>query len=209
MLMGPKFFQDYIDHTIKSISSIRYSASLYDAANAIADCKGVVITTGMGKAGHIAQKMASSLCSLGMPACYLHPGEASHGDVGLISNNSILVVFSTSGKTREVIETVNSAKHLNVKKVIAITSHPDSTIRRQANIVVDIGQIKEAGRLELAPTTSIVIMLVVADLITLMASEVIGTTAEQFALRHHSGYLGEKARKASKNGKNTKRIVRV
>ena len=154
-----------------------------------------IITTGMGKAGHIAEKVASSLCSLGMSAAYLHPGEALHGDVGLIVEGDVVLAFSTSGKTREVVQVARFAKRLKASKVIAVTSHPDGAIRRYADIVVDIGVIEEAGFLGIAPTTSVTVMLVVGDLLASMAAELRGTTMKEFSTRHHGGYLGHKSRK--------------
>jgi len=98
-------------------------------------CKGKVITTGMGKVGIIAAKMATTLSSTGTPACFLHPGEAAHGDLGLVSKNDVMITFSNSGKTREVVETIARAKKLNGMHLIAITGHPDSPIGRQSDVV--------------------------------------------------------------------------
>ena len=158
----------------------------------------VVITTGMGKAGHIAQKASSSFSSLGIPSFYIHPGESSHGDIGVIRPEDVLIVFSTSGKTREVIETVDFSRKLNIGKIIAITSHPDSIIRMEADIVIDMGEIFESGYLNIAPTTSIVIMLVIADMLATNVAEMNGFTMKDFYIRHHGGYLDEKSKKELK-----------
>lgn len=156
--------------------------------------KGKIITTGMGKAGIIMRKFASTLCSLGFSSAHLHPGEASHGDLGLITDKDILFVASTSGKTREVIEIIELAKNINVKNIIGITSHPDSPIREMADYVIDMGIIHEAGYLGLAPTTSILIMLALTDCIALISAEKAGITKEDYSKYHHGGYLGSIAR---------------
>jgi arabinose-5-phosphate isomerase len=175
--------------------------SLVMASESICGCRGKVVTTGMGKAGHAAQKIASTFSSLGIPSCYLHPAEASHGDIGIATRGDILLVFSTSGKTREVIETAELFRRLSAGgidddggKVVSITSHPDSPIRSMSDVVVDIGIVREAGHLSLAPTTSIVVMLVVADAIATMCAWRRGLTKDEFGMRHHGGYLGRKCR---------------
>lgn len=163
------------------------------AINMIVECNGKLITTGLGKAGHAAKKSASSFCSLGIPSSFLHPSEASHGDSGLLGSEDVILAFSTSGKTREVIETLRFAKK-NVKAVIAITSHSDATIRRYADVVLDMGKIQEAGYLSMAPTTSILIMLVISDLLATTVAESKEFGLKDFAEHHHGGYLGAKAR---------------
>jgi len=168
--------------------------SIIAAANSLSNCSGKVITSGMGKNGHIAAKSASTLSSLGISSCYLHPAEASHGDVGIVQPNDVLLVFSTSGKTREVIETIDLVKKLGISKVVSITSHPNSPVRDSSDLVVDIGIIKEAGFLSLAPTTSLVIRLVVSDIIATLCAWKRRFKIEEYALRHHSGYLGRKSR---------------
>lgn len=168
--------------------------SIIEASDAVCACKGKLITTGLGKAGYIAEKSSSSFSSLGIPSCYLHPAQASHGDIGVVQEGDAMLVFSTSGKTREVIETINLARKLNVWKVISVTSHPESPVRSLSDIVIDIGIIREAGYLSLAPTTSSTIMLVVADMLATLCAWRSGITMESFGLRHHSGYLGSLAR---------------
>ena len=103
--------------------------------------RGKIITTGMGKAGIAMRKFASTLCSFGFPAVYMHPGEASHGDLGLINKQDILFVASTSGKTREIVEIISLARNLDVKKVIGITSHPNSPLRDMVDYIIDMGII--------------------------------------------------------------------
>jgi len=194
--------------TIKSLDvlmhHIKNSQSMYDACRVISDGSknnAVVITTGMGKAGHIAQKASSSFSSLGIPSFYIHPGESSHGDIGVVRPGDVLIVFSTSGKTREVVETVDFTRKLKIGKIIAVTSHTDSIIRQKSDITIDMGEICESGYLNIAPTTSIVVMLVIADMLATNAAEMKGFTMEDFYIRHHGGYLGEKSKKEIKNDK--------
>ena len=143
------------------------------------------------------RKFSSTLCSLGFSSCYLHPGEASHGDLGLLKDGDILFVASTSGKTREVLEIMELSRGFDLT-VIGITSHLDSPVRERADIVLDMGIIEEAGQLKLAPTTSILMMLAITDAVALLASEHKGLTKEEFGRFHHGGYLGKKAREENR-----------
>ena len=192
-------FNHFIRHTTKALKAIRSDASLTSACWDIAECHRngkTVVTTGMGKAGHIAQKAASILSSLGIRSIYLHPGEASHGDIGVVGDQDVILAFSTSGKTREVLETIRLARHIAECTVISITSHPDGKIRKCSDLVVDMGAVEEAGYLEIAPTTSTTVMQVLADFIAVTSAEIIGTTMEEYSLRHHGGYLGQKSRES-------------
>lgn len=110
----------------ESIGSIELDEAFSDTVSSILDCNGKVVTTGMGKAGIAMKKFSAILCSFGVPSVYLHPAEASHGDSGIMSEEDILFVASTSGKTREVIETIEIAKKIGVRSIIGITSHSDS-----------------------------------------------------------------------------------
>lgn len=164
------------------------------AVDIIYNCKGKVITTGMGKAGNIAQKMAGTLCSTGTPAAFLHPGEAAHGDLGLLNKGDIILAYSTSGKTREVIEMLQLAHHFGIEKIIGITSHPDSVIRTQSSIVIDMGTIKEPCILGLTPSASTTVMLAISDALALVVMEKKKFTKKGYGLRHHGGYLGSIAK---------------
>lgn len=184
----------FADDIKKAVNTVSVSQDVIAAAIMLSESKHKIVTTGMGKAGHIARKSASTLASLGMPSCFIHPGEAAHGDLGMIKDGDILLVFSTSGKTREVIETIESSKKIGDIKIVALTSHPDAPIRLMADIVVDMGFFEEAGYLNLAPTTSTVMLLIYSDIIATMAADMRGFTVEDFAIRHHGGYLGQKCR---------------
>ncbi len=178
-----------------AISAIPVNAEYERAIHALRDCSGKVLTTGMGKAGHVARKLAATLCSTGTPAAYVHPGEAAHGDLGLISEGDCIMAFSTSGKTREVLEMLElSRHHLGIKTVIGITSHPDSELRRLSDVVIDMGIVKEPCPIGLTPSASIAVMLAIGDALALALMELKGFTKHDFGLRHHGGYLGRKAR---------------
>lgn len=178
-----------------AITNIPLDKNFEKAVAALRKCKGKVITTGMGKAGNIAQKIASTLCSTGTPAVFLHPGEAEHGDLGLLAPGDVIIAFSTSGKTREVIEMLTFAHDLGVETIIGITSHPDSTIRSQCPIIIDMGIITEPCHLGLTPTSSTIVMMAIGDALALVLMKLKKFTRKEYGLRHHGGYLGQKARR--------------
>ncbi len=183
-----------IDAEAEALKRIPLDASFERAIEVILACRGKVITTGMGKAGMIAKKIAGTFSSTGTPAAFLHPGEAAHGDLGLLDRGDVVLAFSTSGKTREVIEMLELAHHFGVERVIGITSHPDSAIRRLCSIVINMGTIHEPCPLGLTPSASTAVMLALGDALSLVVMERRGFTREQYGLRHHAGYLGQKAR---------------
>ena len=178
----------------KAISSIPVSDEFERAVKLLQGCEGKVLTTGMGKAGHIAHKFSATLCSTGTPASFIHPGEAAHGDLGIIEEKDAIVAFSTSGKTKEVLDTLAAGRELGLHTVIGITSHPDSELRELSDVVLDMGTIKEACKFELTPTSSMAVMLAISDALALLLMELNGFTSEDFGRRHHGGYLGKKAR---------------
>lgn len=177
-----------------AISRVRIDDTFEQAVITLRDCRGKVLTTGIGKAGHIARKFAATLCSTATPADFIHPAEAAHGDLGLAARGDVLIAFSTSGKSREVLEISELARHLGVATVIGVTSHPDSELRALADIVLDMGVIEEPCPLGLTPSASMAVMLAISDAIALALMEAKGVTREDYGLRHHGGYLGRKAR---------------
>ena len=177
-----------------AIASVPVTGDFERALDALQACRGKVLTTGMGKAGHVARKFAATLCSTGTPAAYVHPGEAAHGDLGLIGEQDCIVAFSTSGKTREVIEMLELGRQLGLSTVIGVTSHPDSELRDLSDVVIDMGVVREPCPLGLTPSASIAAMLAIGDALALVLMELKQVTAEDFGLRHHGGYLGRKAR---------------
>lgn len=178
----------------EAIASVRVDDDFERAVRTLAACEGKVLTTGIGKAGHIAHKFAATLCSTATPAAFIHAAEAAHGDLGLVGPKDVLVAFSTSGKSREVLEILELARHLGVDTIIGITSHPDSELRNLADFSLDMGVIEEPCPIGMTPSASMAVMLAISDAIALALLEVKGVTREDFGLRHHGGYLGRAAR---------------
>lgn len=183
-----------LDAEAAAIQAVEIDSEFERAVLVVEACKGKVIVTGIGKAGYAAQKFAATLCSTGTPAVFMHPGEAAHGDLGVIGPEDCLFAFSTSGKTREVLEMIELSRHLGPHKVIAITSHPDSELHGLSDIVINMGLITEPCSLGLTPTASIAVMSAIADALALILMERKGFTKKDYGLRHHGGYLGAKAR---------------
>ena len=177
-----------------AIAAVRVTPEFERAVLILRDSKGKVLTTGMGKAGHIARKFASTLCSTGTPASYVHPGEAAHGDLGLIAPDDCIVAFSTSGKTREVVEMLELGRHIGLQTVIGVTSHADSALRRLSDIVIDMGPIVEPCVHGLTPSASTTAMLAISDALALVLMEERRFSKHDFGLRHHGGYLGRVSR---------------
>tara|TARA_Y100001970_G_C14183097_1_gene830943 strand:+ start:1009 stop:1605 length:597 start_codon:yes stop_codon:yes gene_type:complete len=177
-----------------AINSIEVTEEFVKAVSVMQGCTGKIITTGIGKAGHIANKFAATLCSTASQAQFLHPAEAAHGDLGAVSPGDILIAFSTSGKSREVIEILELSRHLGIETVIGITSHPDSELRKYSDVVIDMGEIEEACPLGLTPTSSMAVMLAISDALALALMEQNKISREDYGLRHHGGYLGRAAR---------------
>ena len=178
----------------EAILGLNIDHTFSDAVSELLTCKGKVITTGLGKAGYLARKAASTFSTTGTPSIYLHPADASHGDVGVISSEDVLLALSNSGATREVIETVHFCKSLGAKRVIGITGKLDSKLAELSDILLNIGQIKEPCPLGMTPSASAMAMLALCDALALVTMEQRGFTKKDFAMRHHGGYLGEKSR---------------
>ena len=177
-----------------AINAVNIDDSFVQAVELMLACDGKIITTGIGKAGYIANKFAATLCSTATPAVFVHPAEAAHGDLGLVDDHDVLIAFSTSGKSREVLEILELAKHLGVAKIIGVTSHPDSELRAYADLVLDMGSIDEPCPLGLTPSASMAVMLAISDAVALALMEQKGVSREDWGLRHHGGYLGRAAR---------------
>ena len=158
---------------------------------------GKIIASGMGKAGHVANHMATTLSSTGTPALFLHPSEAQHGDLGIIRENDVLLVLSNSGKTREILELVELSHALHAEiPVIIITGNPDGPLARESKLVLFTGNPAEVCPLELTPTTSATAMAVISDVLVVLMMKRIDFTPMDYSRRHHGGYLGEKSREA-------------
>lgn len=157
---------------------------------------GKLVASGMGKAGQIAMNIATTFASTGTPAVNLHPSEAQHGDLGIIQPNDVLLLISNSGKTREIKELIQLARGLYLDlPIILITGNPDSEVAQAADVVLATGGAPEVCPLGLTPTTSTTMMTVIGDVLVVNTMQATGFTREDYAKRHHGGYLGTQARK--------------
>lgn len=156
---------------------------------------GKVIASGMGKAGQVANNIATTFSATGTPAIFLHPSEAQHGDLGVIRENDVLLVLSNSGKTREILELVALTHQLHPGlPVVLITGNPEGELVEKSVYTLYTGSPGEVCPLGLTPTTSTTVMMVIGDALTVLLMQKIGFTAADYARRHHGGYLGEKSR---------------
>jgi arabinose-5-phosphate isomerase len=155
------------------------------------NCRGRIVVTGLGKSGHIGGKIAATLASTGTPAFFMHSGEASHGDVGMITRDDVLLALSNSGETDEILTIVPAIKRLGVS-IIAFTGNPASTLARAATVHVDIAVPAEACPLNLAPTASTTAALAAGDALAVALLKARGFTEEDFARSHPAGALGRR-----------------
>jgi len=154
-------------------------------------CAGRVVVTGMGKSGHIGGKLAATLASTGTPAFFVHPGEASHGDLGMVQGEDVVIALSNSGETSELLGILPLLKRLGTR-LIALTGRPGSTLARLADVHLDVSVAAEACPLGLAPTTSTTAALAMGDALALALLEARGFSAEDFARTHPGGALGRR-----------------
>jgi arabinose-5-phosphate isomerase len=154
-------------------------------------CQGRIVVLGMGKSGHIGGKLAATLASTGTPAFFVHPGEASHGDMGMITAKDVAIAISNSGETAEIIVLLPLIKRLGVP-LITLTGYPSSTLARAASVNIDVSVAKEACPLGLAPTSSTAAALAMGDALAIALLQTRGFSAEDFALAHPGGTLGRK-----------------
>ncbi len=165
---------------------------------------GKVIASGMGKAGQVANNIATTLSSTGTPAAFLHPSEAQHGDLGLIRENDVVLVLSNSGKTREILELVDLVHNLYHEiPVIVITGNPEGVLPKICEAYIFTGNPEEVCALGITPTTSTTTMTVIGDVLVVLLMKKINFTAADYAKRHHGGYLGQKSRLKANNHENT------
>lgn len=167
----------------------RLDGSFCMAVERLFQCRGCVIVTGMGKAGLVGQKIVATLASTGTPAHYLHPAEAVHGDLGRIQHHDLLLIFSHSGETEEVVRLLPACRQLSIP-ILAVTCSRQSTLGRAAAVVVELGRLAEADPLGLAPTTSTTAMLAIGDALALVTSRMREFRPEDFARFHPGGNLG-------------------
>lgn len=169
----------------------RIDGSFEKACELMMNCKGRVVVTGMGKSGHIANKIAATLASTGTPAFFVHPGEASHGDLGMITTNDVVLALSNSGNTAEVITILPLVKRMGVP-LITMTGNPESQMAVLADANLDTSVEIEACPLGLAPTSSTTVALVLGDALAIALLEARGFSAEDFAFSHPGGTLGRR-----------------
>lgn len=161
--------------------------------------KGKLVTSGMGKAGQIAMNIATTFCSTGIPAIFLHPSEAQHGDLGVLQENDVMLLISNSGKTNEIVALTKLAHILNPDlKYIVITGNPESPLAQEADICLATGHPDEMCLLGMTPTTSTTVMTVIGDILVVETMRKTKFTIEEYSKRHHGGYLGERSRELSK-----------
>ena len=162
---------------------------------------GKLVTSGMGKAGQIAHNIATTFSSTGTPSIFLHPSEAQHGDLGIMQENDVLLAVSNSGKTREIIELIDLKNNLFPQiPVIVITGNENSPLASKADCYILTGAPEEVCILGLTPTTSTTMMTVIGDALVVLMMSKIDFNAEEYAKRHHGGYLGIKSRAISGKG---------
>lgn len=182
-----------IDIEIKAVEELRnaLNAHFETACDMMLNCQGRVVVTGMGKSGHIANKIAATLASTGTPAFYVHPGEASHGDLGMFRSKDVVLALSNSGETGEVLTLLPVLKRIGCK-IIAMTGNENSSLSRNSDVHLNVKVEQEACPLGLAPTASTTASLVLGDALAVTLLEARGFTADDFALSHPGGALGRK-----------------
>lgn len=186
--------ESVLESEAQAIKSIPRGDNLTSVVHLLAGCSGKLFTTGIGKAGYVARKAASTFSTTGTPSVFLHPADSAHGDVGVLSESDILLAFSNSGKTREVIETVHFARSLKIRSVITVSADPTSPLGALSDFTLPIGKIVEPCPLGMTPTASTTAMTALADALALATMQYRGFSREDFALRHHGGYLGQVSR---------------
>jgi arabinose-5-phosphate isomerase len=169
----------------------RLDGQFLAAVELILNCKGRVIVSGIGKSGHIARKIASTMASTGTPAYFVHPAEASHGDLGMITRDDVLIALSNSGESAELLTIVPLIKREGAK-LIAFTGNPDSSLAREADAHLDAGVAQEACPLNLAPTASTTAALALGDALAIALLDAKGFGSEDFARSHPGGSLGRR-----------------
>jgi arabinose-5-phosphate isomerase len=182
-----------IENEAQAVSDLakRIDHRFQSACELILACSGRVVVTGMGKSGHIANKIAATFSSTGTPAFFMHPGEASHGDLGMLTKQDVVIAISHSGHTQELVVLLPIIKRLGIP-LITLTGHSDSILATSAKVNLDISIAKEACPLGLAPTTSTTVSLVMGDALAIALLQAKGFSAEDFALSHPGGILGKR-----------------
>lgn len=182
-----------IDLEVKAVEGLlaHIDADFVKACELILASKGRVVVVGMGKSGHIGKKLAATLASTGTPSFFVHPAEASHGDMGMITRDDVILALSNSGSTAEIVTLLPLIKRLGIQ-LISLTGNPDSPLAKAAEVNLDARVEQEACPLNLAPTSSTTAALVLGDALAIALLEARGFTAEDFAFSHPGGALGRR-----------------
>ena len=185
--------KEVIGIEIKGLSLLRerITSSVKEAVETIYDCRGKIILTGIGKSGLVAKKIASTMSSVGTPAIFMHPAEGMHGDLGVINSADVVIAIGKSGESFELSGVLPSIKSVGAK-IIGIMGNANSTLAKYSDIVVDIGDIKEACPFNMAPTTSSTVTMVLGDAIAVALMKMRGFTLTDYALLHPGGQLGKR-----------------
>jgi arabinose-5-phosphate isomerase len=182
------------------------------AVDTILNCPGRVVVSGIGKSGHIARKIASTLASTGTPAFFVHPAEASHGDLGMVARDDVFIALSNSGESEELLAIIPLLKRQGAK-LVALTGNPQSTLAREADVHLYAGAEKEACPLNLAPTASTTAALALGDALAVALMQAKGFTRDEFAASHPGGTLGRKllthVRDVMRTGENAPRVAQT
>ncbi len=185
--------QDVLRTEAEAVAGLigRLNGGFVQAVRTILECKGRVVVTGMGKSGHIARKVAATMASTGTPAFFVHPAEAGHGDLGMITPDDVIIAISNSGESNELLLILPMLKRQGAR-LIAMTGNSRSSLARQADVHLDVAVEREAGPLGLAPTSSTTAALAMGDALALALLKARGFSAEDFARSHPSGSLGRR-----------------
>ena len=191
--------QEILEAESKAVLNIPITDAYEEAVNLIVEQVkhegGKLVTSGMGKCGQIADNIATTFSSTGIPAIFLHPSEAQHGDLGVVQPHDVLLLLSNSGRTNEICALVSLAHNLYPQlKIVVITGNKDSELAHLADICLWTGNTQEVCPLGLTPTTSTTVMTVIGDVLVVNTMRATGFTKQDYALRHHGGYLGSKAK---------------
>ena len=192
--------RDILEAESRAIREIPVTDEYERAVNLIVhqvkELGGKLVTSGMGKCGQIAMNIATTFASTGIPAVTLHPSEAQHGDLGVLQPNDVMLLLSNSGRTTEIIDLVSLAHNLYPQlKFIVITGNEKGELAKLADVCLFTGGAPEVCPLGLTPTTSTTMMTVIGDVLVVNTMLVTGFTKQEYALRHHGGYLGQKSRR--------------
>lgn len=198
--------RDILEAESRAVKNIPVSDAYERAVELIVDRVhrhgGKLVTSGMGKCGQIAMNIATTFSSTGIPAVWLHPSEAQHGDLGVLQSGDVMILLSNSGKTTEIVQLVGLVHNLYPQiPLIVITGNPESPLAAAADVTLATGGAPEVCPLGLTPTTSTTMMTVIGDVLVVGTMEATGFTREDYAKRHHGGYLGYAARGEQEPGK--------